>query len=181
MTTATGTGTGTATPEARRAARRRVLPLACLACLALAASCAPAERPARAGDPLAAAMLAEVNAARAQPRSCGDASFPAAGPLRLNARLSAAAQAHSEDMLRTGTLTHVGSDGGTVVERAERQGYVWSRLAENVAWGYEDVSSVVAGWLASPSHCRNIMDAGYAELGVGRAGTFWTQVFGTPR
>lgn len=155
--------------------------LALCALLALVGACAPAERGGPQGDPLAAAMLAAVNEARAEPRSCGDASFPAAGPLRLNARLSAAAQAHSEDMLRTGTLTHVGSDGGTVVQRVERQGYPWSRLAENVAWGYEDVGSVVSGWLGSPSHCRNIMDTGYRELGVGRAGTFWTQVFGTPR
>lgn len=126
-------------------------------------------------------MLAEVNVARSQPRVCGDTAYAPTGPLKLEARLSAAAQLHSEDMLATTTLSHVGSDGSTMVERVERQGYPWSRLAENVAWGYDDVRTVVAGWLGSPGHCRNIMSPDYQELGVGVAGTFWTQVFGTQR
>lgn len=153
--------------------------LAASAALALWA-CAPAGQATTGFDPVALAMLDHVNAARAQARSCGDVRYPAAGPLRLNARLSAAAQAHSDDMRRRGVLSHTGSDGSSVVERVERQGYDWSRLAENVAWGYEDVGDVVAGWLDSPGHCRNIMDGRYTELGVGLAGTYWTQVFGAP-
>jgi len=166
-----------------RGAGRLASPLARLALGALLlplTACAPAGG-GRAPDPVAAAMLELVNAARAEPRACGDVAFPPAGPLRLDPRLSAAAQAHSEDMRRTGTLTHVGSDGSTVAERVERYGYDWSRLAENVAWGYEDVGDVLAGWLESPSHCRNVMDARYSELGVGLAGTYWTQVFAAPR
>lgn len=145
-------------------------------------ACAPSgvaqQRPPTA---LEQSMLAQVNAARSSARVCGDTAFAATGPLRLEGRLSAAAQAHSEDMRAMGTLSHVGSDGSSVVERAERQGYQWSKLAENVAWGYEAVEEVVAGWLSSPGHCRNIMNPDYEELGVGLAGTFWTQVFGTPR
>ncbi len=97
-------------------------------------------------------MLAAVNEARSAARVCGDTAFAPTGPLRLETRLSAAAQLHSEDMQATGTLSHVGSDGSSVVERAERQGYQWSKLAENVAWGYEAVDEVVAGWLSSPGH-----------------------------
>ncbi len=170
--------------DAPVAAAGRLLARACLALgavLLLLAGCAPAGRAAREADPVAVAMLELVNAARAEPRTCGDTRFPPARPLRLEARLSAAAQAHSDDMRRMGAMTHVGSDGSSVVQRAERQGYPWSRLAENVAWGYEDVGEVVAGWLASPGHCRNIMGADYVELGVGVAGTFWTQVFGAQR
>lgn len=145
-------------------------------------ACAPSgvaqQRPATA---LEQSMLAAVNEARSAARVCGDTAFAPTGPLRLENRLSAAAQLHSEDMQATGTLSHVGSDGSSVVERAERQGYQWSKLAENVAWGYEAVDAVVAGWLSSPGHCRNIMNPDYRELGVGLAGTFWTQVFGTPR
>ena len=126
-------------------------------------------------------MLSSVNEARSTPRSCGDGAYGAAGPLRLEAKLSAAAQLHSQDMRATSTLSHVGSDGSTLVQRVERQGYPWSRLAENVAWGYDEVDEVVAGWLSSPGHCANIMNPDYRELGVGVAGTFWTQVFGTPR
>ena len=167
--------------RARRLAVTRAY-LAVLAALILAVACAPVGRGSpQPADPMATAMLMAVNAARAEPRACGAEAFPAAPPLRLNARLSVAAQAHSEDMRAMGALTHTGSDGSDVVRRAERQGYAWSRLAENVAWGYEDVPGVVAGWLGSPGHCRNIMSADHVELGLGRAGAYWTQVFGAPR
>ncbi len=156
--------------------------LALGAVLLLLLACAPAGRAApHERDPLAEAVLELVNTARAEARACGDVWFPAAGPLRLQPQLTAAARAHSEDMRRSGTLSHTGSDGSDIVDRAERQGYAWSRLAENVAYGYPDAASVVAGWLGSPGHCVNIMNADYAELGVGLAGTYWTQVFGTPR
>lgn len=126
-------------------------------------------------------MLDAVNVARSSARLCGDTAFAPTGPLRLEARLSAAAQSHSEDMLAMSTLSHFGSDGSTMIQRVERQGYEWSTLAENVAWGYDEVDGVVAGWLSSPGHCRNMMSPAMRELGVGVAGTYWTQVFGTPR
>ncbi|WP_279581372.1 CAP domain-containing protein [Fodinicola feengrottensis] len=42
------------------------------------------------------------------------------------------------------------------------------------------------GWMNSPGHRANILDGELTEIGVGLAaggsyGTYWTQVFGTPR
>ncbi len=45
-------------------------------------------------------------------------------------------------------------------------------IAENIAWGSSHLAtprSVVARWLQSPAHKRNILDAGYREVGVGVA------------
>ena len=46
----------------------------------------------------------------------------------------------------------------------------------------------MAGWLASPGHCSNIMNPDFTEMGAAyaidkssAAGSYWTQVFGTPR
>jgi uncharacterized protein YkwD len=66
-------------------------------------------------------------------------------------------------------------------------GYRWSGIGENIASGQESVDQVMAGWLASPGHCANIMDRWFTEMGgafavaggPGRA--YWTQVFGTPK
>ena len=126
-------------------------------------------------------MLDAVNDARASGRTCGAVPFGPAPPLAIEGRLTAAAQGHAADMLATGELSHTGSNGSSLKDRVEDQRYQWSRLAENVAWGFEDVATVVDGWLGSPGHCENMMDPDLTELGVGRADLYWVQVFGSPR
>ena len=62
-------------------------------------------------------------------------------------------------------------------------------LGENIASGYRTVDAVMNGWIASPGHCANLMNAGFAEVGVacvpGVAGntyaTYWTMELGRPR
>ena len=126
-------------------------------------------------------LHALVNEARAQARTCGDVAYAAAPALALEHRLMAAAQKHSVDMHEHGFMSHTGSDGSTLSERVEREGYAWTRLGENVAWGYTTPESVMAGWLTSPGHCANLMRTDYTELGLGREGNHWTQVFAQPR
>jgi len=48
-------------------------------------------------------------------------------------------------------------------------------------------AQVVAGWLESPRHCANLMDADYVDMGVAyavesqsAAGVYWAQVFAAP-
>ena len=130
--------------------------------------------------PEAIEMLGLVNQARSAARVCGDTSFAAAAPLSLERRLTRAAQLHSQDMEARQTMSHTGSDGSDLRDRATRQGYQWSRLGENVAYGYTSPAGVVTGWLGSPGHCANIMNPDFTELGVGLEGTFWTQLFGRP-
>ena len=122
-----------------------------------------------------------VNEARAEARTCGEAAHAAAPPVALESRLMAAAQKHSVDMHEHGFMSHTGSDGSTLPERVEREGYAWSQLGENVARGYTTPESVMAGWLGNPGHCTNLMRSGYTELGLGRSDAYWTQVFAVPR
>jgi uncharacterized protein YkwD len=127
------------------------------------------------------ALLALVNVARAEARSCGSTPYAATHPLTLESRLTAAAQAHSVDMHTNAFMSHTGSDGSRLQDRVEREGYDWARLAENIASGYQSAASVMSAWLGSTGHCRNIMDPELSEIGLGLAGTSWTQVFGEPR
>jgi uncharacterized protein YkwD len=131
-------------------------------------------------------VLALTNQARAQARHCGARGFPPAPALTLSAALTRAARAHAQDMAAHRIFSHTGSDGSTPGTRVSRAGYRWSMVGENIASGVGTARAVVAGWLASPHHCANIMTAGYRQMGVAFAISpanpqyiDWTEDFGT--
>lgn len=139
-------------------------------------------------DALSAVVLALTNAARAQARTCGSQRFRPAPPLSLTSSLTHAAREHSLDMVAHDFFSHTGSDGSTPGERATRAGYRWSMLGENIASGVTTPQRAVAGWLASPEHCANIMTPGFRTMGVAFAVApadakviVWTEDFGAPR
>ncbi|MGW6400332.1 CAP domain-containing protein [Streptomyces sp. NPDC055134] len=104
-------------------------------------------------------------------------------PLTMNAKLTKAAQDHSKDMASHGNMSHTGSDGSSPGDRITRAGYSWSSYGENVAYGYSTPEKVMAGWMSSPGHKRNILDCSFKEIGIGVAqpNSYWTQDFGTAR
>jgi stress response protein SCP2 len=131
-------------------------------------------------EPLAGPAGQVVAATNAERRRHG---LPA---LAVDARLGAAAQLHTADMLRRGFFDHRSPDGDQVWDRARSVGYPYRKVAENIAAGQCTAAEVVAGWMDSPGHRRNILDAELTQIGVGHAvggsyGVLWTQVFGTPR
>ena len=133
-------------------------------------------------------ILRRVNDARSKPRQCGDRSFKPAGQLSWNGELAQAALGHSRDMANNDYFSHGAPGGSQVSDRASQAGYRWQRIGENIAAGQGSAEQVVAGWLASPGHCANIMNPGFTEMGAAyatsqgsAAGIYWTQVFGTPR
>jgi uncharacterized protein YkwD len=73
-----------------------------------------------------------------------------------------------------------------MVARAEAAGYDWRALGENIAWNSVTPEDVVAGWMRSPGHCKNIMNPSFTEIGVAYVQiadgqTWWTQDFGRPK
>jgi len=135
-----------------------------------------------------AAMLEYVNAARSQGRQCGAEFFPAVEPLVYNCPVEGAASKHSNDMAQNNFFSHTGSDGLRVGDRVTETGYEWSVVGENIAAGFDDVESVMTGWMESPGHCRNIMDSRFTGVAVVRVDSrtadypnYWTQVFDRPR
>jgi uncharacterized protein YkwD len=133
-------------------------------------------------------MLALVNQARATPRRCGDRSFAAAPALAWNTTLEKLAAQHATDMALNDYFSHMGRDGSTPAQRATRAGYPWRMTGENIAAGQLSPEAAVAGWIKSPGHCENLMNASYTEMGVAAAvnpaskmGLYWAQEFGTPR
>jgi uncharacterized protein YkwD len=108
-----------------------------------------------------------------------------APPLTIDARLACAARLHAADMAATGRLSHQGSDGTTLTTRLARVNYRFTRAAENVAQAGRDSRKVLALWMASPGHKRNLLDPHLTEAGLGRAHrlatgeTFWGLVLGS--
>jgi len=120
------------------------------------------------------------------------------GALKANTKLQNAAQGHSEDMSTGDYFEHDGRHGDTPLSRMRAAGYIFSShigyaVGENIAWATLWMASpkeIVAGWMASPGHRANILDATFRESGIGvsphpiaslahgQAGAIYTQDFG---
>jgi uncharacterized protein YkwD len=134
-----------------------------------------------------AAVLAQTNAARAQ--------YGCKRPLRLNTRLTRAAERQAKAMAEQDFFDHVMPDGTDLADRVRTTGYRFEKITENIAAGQPDTTSALRSWMASPLHRTNILDCSVTELGVGYVYdpsdrpfpgdpspqfTYWVQVFGKP-
>jgi uncharacterized protein YkwD len=135
-------------------------------------------------------LLVLVNEVRATGYVCDeDLKFDPAEPLTLDTKLMTAAYKHSVDLDAAGVTVnmHVTPQGAVNYEpgtkftgRIELESYKWAAAGENVAFGFNSPERVMQAWLESPGHCKNILNPKFSELGLGRAGTYWTQVFAAP-
>lgn len=124
-------------------------------------------------------MLELVNDLRKNGCRCGNMNMPPTTPLRLNELLNQTALKHAEDMNSRQFFRHKGSDGSRVGDRAERAGYNWQSIGENISAGYPDVQSAFEAWRTSPDHCKNMMADHYQDMGLARKGDYWVQTFGS--
>ena len=124
-----------------------------------------------------ALMLQIVNDVRKEGCRCGDTYYNPVAALTWNDQLEAAAYKHSEDMYKKDYFSHIAADGSNGGVRIQKEGYNWLTYGENIAMGPKTEREVVNGWLKSPGHCKNIMNRNFKEMGVAKAGTYWTQEF----
>lgn len=124
------------------------------------------------------ALLDLHNKARSRGVRCGDARKRRVPKLKYSCALAKASRSHSMDMSQNTALSHTGSDGSSIAQRAVDVGYDWRQLGENIAQGFRSSQSVNTGWLNSTGHCNNIMNAGYTEMGAARVNNYWTVMFG---
>lgn len=112
------------------------------------------------------------------------------GRLASSGVLDRVAQKHAEDMLKRGYFSHLNPDGKTVRERAQREGYLWRTLGENLAEGQTRIEQLLANWRDSPPHRAVLLDPEMEELGLGMARgrdgrgqlrIVWVLVAGAPR
>jgi uncharacterized protein YkwD len=102
--------------------------------------------------------------------------------LEEDEELTVASVRQSHYMAATGDFGHFGWRGSTFETRSRAAGYQ-AVAGENVAYGFNTTAEVMAAWMASPPHRRNILNCDVKALGAGVQqapnGTYyWTQVFG---
>jgi len=147
--------------------------------------------------------LRVVNKARTNKQSCGSKGmFPATNILTWNDKLYKSAYEHTQDLVSSQTFSHSGSGTksdltGEVLghpsilrERVETYEYKWKYIGENIGAGTlrDTAQKMVDAWLKSDSHCANLMNPNFTELGMvmikdenAKYTHYWTQNFGTPR
>lgn len=109
------------------------------------------------------------------------------GSLSFSAQLNAAAQRHANDLASGAKFSHTGSDGSTMKDRVQDSGYDYWTIAENIYYQSprNRPERAVQGWLKSPGHRRNLLNARFTEMGVGYASNgrdhYYVQVFGKPQ
>jgi uncharacterized protein YkwD len=126
-----------------------------------------------------ATILQLVNDVRKKGCTCGSTLMPPVGAVVWNDQLAKVAYGHSVDMNTHDYFSHTGLDGSNPGQRITAEGYDWSAYGENIAEGYSTEQVVMNAWLSSEGHCKNIMDGGFKDMGVGRDGNYWTQDFGS--
>jgi uncharacterized protein YkwD len=127
-------------------------------------------------------LLSLINAARAAN------SLPA---LKLNSKLSAAAMSHSIDMACHSSLSHTGSNGSSITDRFNTQGYAYSYWNEAIyaqppQYG-GNAQAAVDWWLNDATHRPILLSpvatdigTGYASVDSSALGGYFTVDVGAP-
>ncbi|MEA2580505.1 MAG: hypothetical protein QOE83_1397 [Actinomycetota bacterium] len=97
------------------------------------------------------------------------------GRLSINARMSALAEHHSEEMANRGSLFHTSNVGKYL------HGVSWHAWGENVGYTQKGaVSELQKAFMRSPVHRENILNGTFKHVAIGtatRGGTLWVTVF----
>jgi uncharacterized YkwD family protein/spore coat assembly protein SafA len=107
------------------------------------------------------------------------------GSLKMNWELARVARLKSEDMAIKRYFDHQSPTYGSPFDMMKSFGIKYLNAGENIAKGQKTAADVMKGWMNSPGHKANILNANYTEIGVGVAkdssGTiYWTQQFIRP-
>ncbi len=82
-------------------------------------------------------------------------------------QLSKSAEVKLQDMFQKQYFQHVSPSGDSVSDVVSKSGYQYIVVGENLALGvFAGDDQVVAAWMASPGHKKNILDARYQEIGL---------------
>lgn len=120
-----------------------------------------------------------INDIREDGCKCGKKRMSPVGPIVWNDQLYYTARAHASDMRNNNYFGHISKDGKDVGDRFDEMGYRWQFAGENLGEGQDSFEEVVHDWMASPSHCRMIMNPDMTEMGLAKRGKYWVQHFGT--
>jgi uncharacterized protein YkwD len=110
--------------------------------------------------------------------------------LSVQYQLTNAALRHNTSMACENYFSHTGSDNTSPFTRIKDEGYSYSYAGENLYAGngsYNEPGSCVTGWLNSPGHRDNMLNAEFVHAGISylfnpnsKYGGYFTIVFARP-
>lgn len=109
--------------------------------------------------------------------------------LKEDPLLKRSAQLKGEHMLRHDYFEHTSPDGLSPWVWFDRASYTYTYAGENLAIDFSEAEDVVAAWMRSASHRRNLLSDRYVDTGIaavtgefqGRTATIVVQHFGARR
>jgi uncharacterized protein YkwD len=87
-------------------------------------------------------------------------------PYKLNDKLNASAQRHSQDMADTGNIDHAGSDGSTARRRILDTGYEAQFTGENIYGGMATADDAWDYWVNDPPHRDILLNKLFTDIGI---------------
>lgn len=107
--------------------------------------------------------------------------------VQLNTKLTRAAQAKAEDMIKNQYFAHNSPQGVTPWDFIKAQGYNYIISGENLALNFSSAEGVENAWMNSPGHKANILNKDFQDVGIGIAAgmykgqktTMVVEIFGT--
>jgi uncharacterized YkwD family protein len=105
--------------------------------------------------------------------------------LKMNTKLAGVAEKKAEDLRDNNYFDHQSPTYGSPFDMMKQFGITYTAAGENIAKGQKTPDEVMNGWMNSPGHRANILNAEYTEIGVGYVtdsnGTaYWVQHFIRP-
>jgi len=128
-------------------------------------------------DSLIEAMFAAVNAERKK------VGLPA---LVRSDKLREIADDYADRLITGEFFSHIDPETSAGPgQRANRQGYVFYKVGENLAAAQTDPAMAMRDLMSSPTHRANILSPDFTEIGIavrdgGQHGRYWVQEFGRP-
>lgn len=106
---------------------------------------------------MTASILSATNAVRAE---------HGLKPLRLDDRLTRAAEDRIRDMYAKRYFDHYAPDGTEPFVWFTREHYDYVDAGENLAKAYNSGRDIVADWMQSPAHRSNVLGEHYEDIGI---------------
>ncbi|MFT3880553.1 MAG: CAP domain-containing protein [Gemmatales bacterium] len=104
--------------------------------------------------------------------------------LQPHPKLFQSARLHAANMAKQDKLDHE-LDGKTMIDRLQAVEYAVESAAENIAHKQTTPRKVIASWMESEGHRKNILTEDFRHIGVAVAKNakgerYWVQMFATP-
>ena len=104
--------------------------------------------------------------------------------LQPHPRLFQSARLHADNMAKQNKLDHE-LDGKTMIDRVQANGYGAESVGENIAFNQTTPRKVMAGWMESEGHKKNILSVDFIHIGVAVAKNakgerYWVLVLAAP-